>query len=93
MIVAGPMTLRHPPGERDHRAQRQQVGRRDPLDRGERDVQLAAQRLQRHVDDRRVEDRHDGADKHHKAHAPDGGVDAIGLSCGVLGNSHEVPKG
>ena len=55
----GAEALGDPARERDHRRQRQQVAGRDPLDRAQRGVQVARERVQRDVDDRRVEDRHD----------------------------------
>ena len=54
-----------PPGQRDRGREREQVAGAHPLDRRQRRVQLDPQGLQRHVHDRRVEDRHDGADDHH----------------------------
>src|SRR3954454_92580 len=48
--------LGHPPGERDDDREAQHVAGRDPLDRVQRGVELARQRLERDVDDRRVED-------------------------------------
>ena len=58
----GPEALRHPARQRDHDRQREHVARRDPLDGVQRRVELAGERLERDVDDRRVEDRHDHAD-------------------------------
>jgi hypothetical protein len=54
--------LGHPARKRDHHRQRQQVPGRQPLDRAERNIQVPGQRVERNVDDRRVEDRHDQAE-------------------------------
>src|SRR5919106_739388 len=60
----GTEALGRPTGQRDHRGQREQVPGRDPLDRVQRRRELARQRLQSDVDDRRIEDRHDHPDDH-----------------------------
>ena len=52
-----------PAGQRDRGGEREQVAGAHPLDRRQRRAQLDPQRLQRDVDDRRVEDRHDRADR------------------------------
>ncbi len=58
----GAEALGRPAGQRDHGREREQVAGRDPLDRGERRVQVLRERLERDVHDRRVEDRHDRTD-------------------------------
>ena len=52
------------PATRDRRRQRQQIRRRDPLDRRQLRVERDREPLDRDVDDRRVEDRHRGAADH-----------------------------
>ena len=55
----GAEALGYPARERDHRRQRQQVAGRDPLDGAQWSVQVPREGVERDVDDRRVEDRHD----------------------------------
>ena len=69
----GAEALGDPARERDHRRQRQQIAGRDPLDGAERRVQVPREGVQRDVDDRRVEDRHDepeGGDAGHHERRP-----------------------
>ena len=73
----GAEPARRPAGDRDHGGERQQVAGHDPLDLIDRRVQFVRQGGERDVDDRRVEDRHDRADDHHRADAPYVGVDAV----------------
>jgi hypothetical protein len=58
----GSEALVHPPRERDDNRQRQQIGGRDPLHRGQRGAEVSRQPVQRHVDDRGVERGHHEAD-------------------------------
>ena len=51
-----------PAGERDHGRQRERVAGRHPLDRRQRGLELTGERVDRHVDDGDVEDRHDRAE-------------------------------
>jgi hypothetical protein len=69
---------RGPTGDRDHRGERQHVARCHPLDVGERGVQVAAERVEGDVDDRRVEDRHDRPDDDDGGDPPDVWLDAVG---------------
>ena len=67
--------------------QREHVAGRDPLDRVQRGVELARQRLERDVDDRRVEDRHDHADGDDGGDDPDLAAERLvgGRRCGRTG--------
>jgi hypothetical protein len=67
-----------PAGDRDDRSQREHVAGRHPLDVGQRRVQVAAERVEGDVDDRRVEDREDRADDDDGGDAPDVRLDAFG---------------
>jgi hypothetical protein len=80
----GAETPRRPARDRDHGRERQQVAGHDPLNLADRGVQLAAERPQRDVDDRRVEDRHNRSEDHDAADSPDEWVQALAL--------HKVPK-
>ena len=73
----GAESPRRPPRHRDHGRQREQVAGHDPLDLGDRAVQVVPERPQRDVDDRRVEDRHDHPEDHHAGDLPDVGLDAV----------------
>src|SRR5262249_28272888 len=66
-----------PPRDRDHGREREHVGGDYPLDVGEGAVQLPAERLERDVDDRRVEDRHDRPEDHDRGDPPDVALDAV----------------
>ncbi len=85
-----------PAGERDHGGEREHVARRDPLDRGQGRVEVLGQGVDRDVDDRRVEDRHERADHDDGRDADQRAVKDLlarwrvlgrrrGRSCGVLG--------
>jgi hypothetical protein len=64
-------SLREPAGQwYDHR-KREQIARRYPLDGVERRVELVGKRLERDVDNRRVEDRHDHAHHDDRGDEPD----------------------
>ena len=52
-----------PATDRDDHGKGQQEGRHHPLDGGDRDLQVAADRREGHVDDREVQDRSDEADE------------------------------
>ncbi len=67
-----------PARHRDHGGDREHVAGDHPLDRGERRVQVAAEGVQRDVDDRRVEDRHDRPDHDDEGDPPDVALDPIG---------------
>ena len=83
-----------PAGERDHRRERERVAGRDPLDRRQRRLELARERVDRHVDDRHIEDRHDraqdddGGHEHQLAVQPGAGL----ARCGGRG-SHPTSVG
>ena len=55
----GAEPLDGPTGERDRHGKGEQIAGGDPLDGAERRVEVAGECVDRHVDDRRVEDRHD----------------------------------
>ena len=83
--------LGHPARQRDHGGEREQVARRDPLDRVERRIELARQRLERDVDDRRVEDRHDHAGHDDRGDDPDLAAEWLARRSGCRGGaSHPV---
>src|SRR5579862_7873263 len=67
-------------------AKREHVPGDHPLDVRERRMQVASERLQRDVDDRRVEDRHDRPDHHDRRDAPDMSFDAVGRGRFVHGS-------
>ena len=77
----GAESLRGPAGHRDHHRERHQVTAGDPLDRRQRGVQVAAERGERDVDDRRVEDRHDRADHDDRRDHDDLPVELLGRLC------------
>jgi hypothetical protein len=64
----GAEALRDPARDRDHDRQRQQIARRDPLDGHERGGEIPRQGVQRYVDDRRVENRHDEPERRDAGH-------------------------
>jgi hypothetical protein len=79
-----------PSGDGDHGREREHVAGGHPLDVGQRRVQVAAEAVERDVDDRRVEDRHDRAHHDHGGDAPDMRFDAVGVHpCG----SEQISKG
>ncbi len=73
-----------PAGDRDHGGQRQQVSGDHPLDLTQRRMQVSGKIVQRDVDDRRIEHRHDRAEDDHDRDPLDVGFDAGGcwLGCG-----------
>ncbi len=92
----GSITPRGPAGDRDHGRQRQQIAGDHPLHARDRAVQVAAKGVQRHVDDRGVQDRHDHPQDHHAGDLPHVRVDTVRrsgvevLGCGL--RRHLVPK-
>ena len=83
----GAEAARRPAGHGDHRGQRQQVAGHHPLDLRDRAVQVVAERAQRDVDDRRVEDRHDHPEDHHAGDLPHVRLDAVGSPAGPCDSS------
>ena len=92
--LPGAEPLRGPSGERDRGGERQQVAGAHPLDRGQRGAEVDPQRLQRHVHDRRVEDRHDRADHHHHRDAANVAREGVGHQARApAGSRASAPRG
>jgi hypothetical protein len=82
-----------PAGDRNDRGEREQVAGDDPLDALERGMEIAGEIVERDVDDRRVEHRHDQSHDHHDRDSLDMGLDARGLGGGgCLSRSHLIVK-
>ena len=82
----GADAIDEPAVQRQHQRQRQQIAARHPLDRRKADVQIGGKAGERHVDDRGVELRHEGADGRDADHFPNAGREPIGLTSYRLGD-------
>src|SRR3954447_19070588 len=87
---ADPKALDRPPAEWYDQRQREQVGGGHPLDHRHRDLEVAAQRVDGDVDDRRVEDRHDQGRDHERRQPDEARGEGLSLSLAVRCIAHAV---
>jgi hypothetical protein len=75
----GADAIDEPAVQREHQRKRQQIAARHPLDRRKADVQIGGKARERHIDDRGVELRHEGANGSDADHFPNARSEPIGL--------------